>query len=278
MPAKSLPSLTLTPIGVIHTPYSDRYRAPRQPGLDEKDCQATIVLRPGCNFEQALDDLQGFEMIWILSWFHRNPNWKPKVLPPRGPRKKRGVFATRSPHRPNPLGLSAVRLLEVRGRTLRIGATDLLDGTPVLDIKPYLPYADAFPGARAGWLDDLPANAAHNAFRVEWSALAARQSEWLAGTHGIDLAAEATPILARDPQPHPYRRISRWNKSTLLLALKSWRVRFSVQDDCVSVERIVSGYALSAVQEKGRAPLYDEAAHADFHRQWPEYAGARDKA
>ena len=79
------------------------------------------------------------------------------MRPPRGPRVKRGVFATRSPHRPNAIGLSAVELVAVEGRSLRLGGTDFLDGTPVLDLKPYVPYADAFPEAKAGWIDEVDA-------------------------------------------------------------------------------------------------------------------------
>jgi tRNA-Thr(GGU) m(6)t(6)A37 methyltransferase TsaA len=86
------------------------------------------------------------------------------VQPPRGPKGKRGVLATRSPHRPNAIGLSAVELVAVEGRTLHLRGVDLLDGTPVLDVKPYVPYADAFPGARAGWIDAVDAaTGAHSA-------------------------------------------------------------------------------------------------------------------
>ncbi len=147
--------LTLRPIGVIRTPYTDRYRAPRQPGMAAEGREGVIELVAGLNMEQCVADLAGFDRIWVIVWFHRNERWKPRVLPPRGGRVKRSVLATRSPHRPNPLGLSVLRLLEVRGRTLRVADVDLLDGTPVLDIKPYIPYADAFPGSRAGWLDEV---------------------------------------------------------------------------------------------------------------------------
>ena len=80
-------------------------------------------------------------------------------MPPRGPRVRRSLFATRSPDRPNPIGLSAVRLLQVEGRHLHVRGIDLIDGTPILDLKPYLPYADAFPDAKAGWIDDIPRDA-----------------------------------------------------------------------------------------------------------------------
>ena len=114
----------LTPIGVIRSAYTDKYRAPRQPGVFDADVSATIELFPGQNFEQALQDLDGIEQIWILSWFDRATTWSPKVLPPRSDRK-RGVFATRAPHRPNPIGLSVARIVRIHGREIEI-ACDVL--------------------------------------------------------------------------------------------------------------------------------------------------------
>jgi tRNA-Thr(GGU) m(6)t(6)A37 methyltransferase TsaA len=106
--------------------------------------------------EKVFQDLYGFERIWLIFAFHLSEGWKSSVKPPRGG-PKRGVLATRSPHRPNSIGLSAVELIRIEGRTLHLRGVDLLDGTPVLDIKPYVPYADAFPAARAGWIDELDA-------------------------------------------------------------------------------------------------------------------------
>jgi tRNA-Thr(GGU) m(6)t(6)A37 methyltransferase TsaA len=278
-----LSALTLHPIGVIHTPYSDRFRAPRQPSMTDSSCEATLVLNAGENFEQAVEDLAGFDMIWLIAWLHRNRTWKPKVLPPRGPRKKRSVFATRSPHRPNPVGLSIARLLSIRGRTLHLGATDLLDGTPILDIKPYLPYADAFPDARAGWLDEVAAAEAHAKaqrleYKVKWSELARRQAEWLAAEFGIELAGEAERILTQDPSPHPYRRISRWSRTHLILAIKSWRVKFRVDGTVVSIERIVSGYSISSLGRAAQTQerLHDQQAHDAFHQAWPELVSEKE--
>ena len=106
--------------------------------------------------EAALQDLVGFERIWVVFVFDRSEGWKALVKPPRGG-PKRGVLATRSPHRPNAIGLSAVELVAVEERCLRVCGVDLLDGTPILDIKPYVPYADAFPASCAGWIDAVDA-------------------------------------------------------------------------------------------------------------------------
>ena len=152
-------ALSYRPIGIVHSPYRTRLDAPHQAvvvaGTETgQAAEAVLELDPGLP-EDVLRDLAGFERIWLIYALHRSEGWAPLVQPPRGPRKKRGVLATRSPHRPNAIGLSAVELVAVEGRTLRLRGVDLLDGTPVLDLKPYVPYADAFPEARAGWIDEV---------------------------------------------------------------------------------------------------------------------------
>lgn len=263
--------LTLEPIGVVRTPYTDRYRAPRQPGAWARGAEATIELAPGKNFEQALADLAGFDRIWVITWFHKNQGWRPKVLPPRGPRVRRGVFATRSPHRPNPLGLSLVRLLEVRGRVLRVADADMLDGTPVLDIKPYLPAVEAYPDARAGWLDALDEDEhAGTRYEVRWTPLADAQCAWLAA-RGVALRDVAERVLAQDAAPHrAYRRVMAHPEAGFQLAVKSWRVRFRTDDRVVTVVRVASGYAPDVVAAAPEGTLEDDAAHRAFHARWPE--------
>jgi len=153
------PPFHFQPIGYIRSPYTQRIDAPHQatiPAGDGPSGQAILELEPGLP-EASLKDLEGFAYLWVVFVFHKSDGWAPTVRPPRGPRVKRGVFATRSPHRPNAIGLSAVELVAVEGRSLRLGGTDFLDGTPVLDIKPYVPYADAFPEAKAGWIDEVDA-------------------------------------------------------------------------------------------------------------------------
>ena len=140
-------------IGIVHSPYRERYAAPRQPSLEKAE-PATIELNPGMNLEQALADVEGFSHIWVIYWMHLNRGWNPTVIPPRGPKIRRGLFSTRAPHRPNSIGLSAVRLTGIEGRRLHIEDHDMLDGTPVLDIKPYIPYTDAHPEATSGWLHE----------------------------------------------------------------------------------------------------------------------------
>ena len=157
----SLPDVVeLRPIGVVRSPHRERHGTPRQANIAadpslRPDESASLELFEHCLPERALADLEAFDRIWIVAYLHLNQGWNAKVIPPRGPRIARGLFATRAPHRPNPIGLSSARVLGVEGRLIRLERVDLLDGTPVLDIKPYLPSADAFPEARAGWVDEL---------------------------------------------------------------------------------------------------------------------------
>lgn len=142
----------LTEIAVAHSPLLHRRDAPCQPGIQPGVAGHLLVHPP---FVPGLADLAGFERIWLLYVFNRNAGFRLKVQPPRGPRQKRGLFATRSPHRPSPIGLTCVRLQRVEGAMLHVDGLDLLDGTPVVDIKPYIPRVDAFPEAAPGWLATL---------------------------------------------------------------------------------------------------------------------------
>jgi len=152
------PNFSYRPIGVLLSPYSRRIDAPHQStvveGTETGDFAiATLELADWLD-EKTIQDLRGFDRVWLIFAFHLSEGWKSTVKPPRGG-PKRGVLATRSPHRPNSIGLSAVELVKIEGRTLHLRGVDLLNGTPVLDIKPYVPYADAFPDSKAGWIDEL---------------------------------------------------------------------------------------------------------------------------
>jgi tRNA-Thr(GGU) m(6)t(6)A37 methyltransferase TsaA len=152
--------ITLQPIGVVHSPYTERHGTPRQAQLqsappDYLPAIAQIELFPHRVPAAALKDLETFDRIWVVAWLHLNHHWNPTVMPPRGPRIRRGTLATRAPHRPNPIGLSATRLLKVEGLCLHVEGIDLLDRTPVLDIKPYVAYCDAFPEAKCGYVNEM---------------------------------------------------------------------------------------------------------------------------
>lgn len=147
-------------IARIQTPFPEKFGVPRQSGL--VDTPAQIVFEPAYRNLDALRGIDGFSHLWLLWQFDRaeRESWSPTVRPPRlGGNERMGVFATRSPFRPNPIGLSCVKLEGVEqtenGPILHISGADLVDGTPILDIKPYLPYCDSVPDARGGWTDGL---------------------------------------------------------------------------------------------------------------------------
>jgi len=114
----------------------------------------TAILRVAHGLQNLMADLEGFSHLWVLFWCHHAEGWNHKVVPPRDD-VPRGLFATRAPHRPNPIGLSVVELRRIHRREIHIGAHDLLDGTPVLDIKPYVAAYDSVPEARAGWTEHV---------------------------------------------------------------------------------------------------------------------------
>ena len=154
-------SFQFTPIAFIRSPYTKRIAAPHQStvvqGTESGDAETAIVEFVADLPHAAFRELEGFERIWLVYVFDRSEGWKAEVRPPRGG-GKRSVLATRSPHRPNAIGLSAVNLVRVTETSLEVRGIDLLDGTPILDIKPYVPYADAFPDSKAGWIDAIDVN------------------------------------------------------------------------------------------------------------------------
>jgi tRNA-Thr(GGU) m(6)t(6)A37 methyltransferase TsaA len=144
------PSVPFHPIGVVNTPYKEQAGTPIQPKY-ARGVQGSVLIFE--EYAEALVDLDGFERIWLIYHLNRSKLWTPRVIPYRDT-VERGLFATRSPARPNPIGMSAVQLLSIVGRTLQVEGVDILDGTPLLDIKPYVPAFDAHPTSRAGWFDE----------------------------------------------------------------------------------------------------------------------------
>lgn len=246
--------LVCRPIGFVRSPFRERAEAPRQTAA-ARDVRGSIELLPGHDFEHALSDIETWPYLWVIFWFHLNEGWRPKVLPPRSDRR-RGLFSTRSPYRPNPLGLSVVKLEGVNGLVLSVSGLDMLDGTPVLDLKPYVPYADALNDAEGGWLerglDPQPG------FSVEIGAQAARELAYLRETWSIDLEAAIVRVLALGPQQHPYRRIRR-DGDSMILAVKDFRARFRVEGRSITVLAITSGY-------RPRELATNPAPELDAHR------------
>jgi len=244
------------PIAIFQSSHSETYEAPRQGVLAER-ASGSIQLRSDLS-QQACEDLRGFERVWLIYDFHENSSWKEKVRPPRFSDKKRSVFSTRSPYRPNSIGMSCVKLDAINGTELRISEHDLLDGTPILDIKPYLPYADSFPESETGWVQNT------EPFAVVWDAKIEEQLQWLETKAKLDVRQILTNQLAYEPTASRSKRVS-VDTEGFVFALRTWRFRFQVVDKTVVIKFIFSGYS-STQLANNNDPYTDKALHRDFQR------------
>ncbi|WP_438481703.1 tRNA (N6-threonylcarbamoyladenosine(37)-N6)-methyltransferase TrmO [Oleiharenicola lentus] len=263
-------TLTLHPIGFIRTHQQVKFQARHQP--EETSGERNVLeLVAGQNYEQALQDLAGFDRVWLIWWFHRNATWRPLVLPPRGPAQRRGVFATRSPHRPNFLGMTPVQLLAVEKRRLILGPCDLVEGTPVFDIKPYVPAYDSFPESRAGWIEEVDASLEQPPqFTVTFGPPAEAQATWLVENWKIDFRPRLIELLSRDPTPHRTRRIKRRGATQHVIACGAWRAVFTTTGSMICVDQIEAGYPLRFLTRPGYEAVPDREAQMAFIAIWPE--------
>ncbi|PSF12913.1 tRNA (N6-threonylcarbamoyladenosine(37)-N6)-methyltransferase TrmO [Marinobacter shengliensis] len=196
-------ALTLTPIAITHSCFKDKFGVPRQPGLT-RHAHADLLIQSPFDREDAFRGLETASHLWLTFQFHEaiRAEWRPVVRPPRlGGNKKIGVFASRSPFRPNSLGLSVVRnegLIRKNGQlVLRISDHDLIEGTPILDIKPYLPFADSVPEASLGWAESAPTERADVVFSLEATA----QLATLPVEEYPDVRALIEDVVSYDPRP-----------------------------------------------------------------------------
>lgn len=265
-------TLTLTPIGFLRTRQQVKFHAGHQASA-ASEARNELELLPDCDYESALRDLQGFDRLWLLWWFHRNEGWRPMVLPPRGPSQRRGLFSTRSPHRPNPLGLTAVTLLGIQGRTLLLGPCDLVADTPIFDIKPYVPAYDSFPHSKAGWIDEIDAEMQKAPeYTVTCSPVTTQQLTWLQEHWSIDLIPRLQDILSRDPSPHRTRRIKKRSDSLHEIGCGAWKAHFALEGKHISLLRLEPGYPDSFLVREGYEEIPDYEAQLAFLRLWPRLA------
>lgn len=206
-------SFSFSPVGTIYSCYKEKFGIPRQPGL-VKTATAELHLEQRFS-EESIRGLAGFSHIWVQFIFHKTlqQGWHSMVRPPRlGGNAKVGVFASRSPFRPNGLGLSVVELLAIElaptGIILQLGGCDLLDKTPVIDIKPYLPYVDSLPDAQAGFAATKP----EIKLTVDFSEQALIQCNEAKARLGKDIGLLITEILQLDPRPSYQQKKSLQNK------------------------------------------------------------------
>lgn len=232
-------AFSVSPIGLVHSIFKKKFGIPRQAGIIP-EARATIELLPPFNNEQSIRGLEGFSHIWLLFIFHDSATegWKPTVRPPRlGGRKKVGVFASRSPFRPNPIGMSAVELESIdfkKGKVfLHVRGIDLLHGTPIIDIKPYLPYSDSISHAAGGYANDPPGKVFDIRFSEEAGKIIALEEE--RGAAGLRILIEK--MLAGDPRPGYY--LPRHSKARFVITLMDLDIKWSIEDDKIIVREVV---------------------------------------
>ncbi len=223
--------MTISPIAHFHSPFPAKFGIPKQSGLVEQ-LPGTIVFEPSCRNADALRGIEGFDYLWLLWEFSANKHEASSLMvrpPLMGGNTKMGVFATRSPFRPNPLGLSSVRLERVdwdtpEGPVLHVLGADLMDGTPVYDIKPYIPYADSHPQARAGFVDENPIRR-----------LTVEISQKDASVFTADELSALVKTLELDPRPHYHNNDGKIYGMLYL----GHDVKFMVADGVLKVVEIV---------------------------------------
>ncbi|MEW8508277.1 MAG: tRNA (N6-threonylcarbamoyladenosine(37)-N6)-methyltransferase TrmO [Candidatus Thiodiazotropha sp.] len=216
------------PIGRIHSCFKEKFGIPRQSRLIA-EAEARLEIIPPYNRAEAFRELVDYSHLWIIFVFHASKNeWRPRIRPPRlGGNQRVGVFASRSPVRPNPIGLSVVDLLHLELSNnrvvLHLGGVDMLDGTPVLDIKPYLPYVDAIPDASGGYAPTAPGGA----IEISYAPAAEETLNRLSTTQAHKLQSLIQRILENDPRP---AYMDEAKRDKFGMRLYDFNIRWEVRD------------------------------------------------
>lgn len=220
-------SVDFQPIAYIYNEFKSKFAIPRQSGI-AKDMISTIVFEPEYRDINALRGLEGYSHIWLIWHFSDNKktSWSPTVRPPRlGGNKRMGIFATRSPYRPNPVGLSCVKLVDIvktenYGTVLKVSGADLLDKTPIFDIKPYLTFSDCVTDAKCGFADNTDITDIHVVF----------SDECLVNVD-MHMQSNITQILSNNPKPSYQNDCNR----IYSMNFGDSEIKFKYEDDCILV-------------------------------------------
>lgn len=230
-------TISIDPIAIVHSPFKEKFGIPRQPGLS-KSLTSSVKFLPGYSNEEVIRGLEGCSHIWLLFIFSEcvDKGWSTMVRPPRlGGNKRMGVFATRSPFRPNPIGLSPVKLVEIvqNGKELEliVSGADLLDGTPVIDIKPYLPYSDCITDAEFPFANEIRLLQQE----VTFSETAAPKVLEAETRLALPVKQQICELLKCDPRP-AYKKNA--PDRVYGVRLHDMNIRFSINDDQIRVHDI----------------------------------------
>jgi tRNA-Thr(GGU) m(6)t(6)A37 methyltransferase TsaA len=264
---------TFKPIAFFQTSKTQNLEASSQ-GTMDPSARGSIDLKHWPEWPAMLANLEGFSHLWLIFVFHQNSgNWKPKVLPPRADHKV-GVFASRSPYRPSPIGISAVKIEKIVASCIEVSGHDLVAGTPILDIKPYLPYADSFPEAEIGWV------AQTKDYELDWTERARQQIHFLRDLGLSELEAVLRQQLRFNPTDKQRKRVRPAAETTAetttartadqwIFSYRTWRIRFSVQEQRVQILDLNSGYGTEELLAEAD-PYHDKALHRQFRAMFPD--------
>lgn len=223
--------VTIHPIARMRSDFPNKFGIPRQSGLVE-ELRSTIVFEPEYRDAEALRGMEGFSHLWLIWQFSEaiRDGWSPTVRPPRlGGNTRMGVFATRSPFRPNNLGLSCVKLIGIEqtkenGTVIHVAGADLMDGTPIFDIKPYVPYSDCHTDATGGFTTNAGEFLLNVVFPEEWLAILPEEKQ-----------DAAKAVLSHDPRPSYQRKAGR----VYGLNFAGFDIRFTVEEQTLTVQEVV---------------------------------------
>lgn len=225
--------MELKVIAYARNGHTDKFGIPRQ-SREESPILTRIVFEPEYNVPEALRGIEGYSHLWLLWGFSKVDSWSPTVRPPRlGGNTRMGVFATRSPYRPNPLGLSSVRLIGIENGDLIVSGADVLDGTPIYDIKPYLSFSDSHPDAKNGFAEETKDYQLEVKWQVEGTTSIAEDKRYGLGLPR-DTKDAITYILAQDPRPAYQDDPEREYK----MDYGGYTITFSVKKQVVVVKKI----------------------------------------
>ena len=257
-------------IGTVHCEQQWHFDAPRQSGLAKN--LATIEVDAA--YSQALTGLRDFSRIWVVFIFH-TASEKLVIRPPRLAKGTVGAFASRSPHRPNRIGLSSVLLKEIRGSVLVVENHDFIDGTPVVDLKPYVSVYDSFDVPTEGWLKDAAPE-----FHVAFSETATQKLAFLAGRKVPGFRGFLEQQLSFLPDDAERKRIQRTSETEMTISYRTWRASFHLNREArlCTVCDIFSGWQPEELAEGASDPWHDKALHREFLRQFPAIDTPRPSA
>lgn len=272
---ESISSFPFKAIGYVRTSSRYRYEMPRQASFSGVPAFIEWEKEGAPEYAQAAKDLAGFERIWVIFCFHLNwDHWNVMVRPPVSPDgKKYSLFATRSPHRPNPIGLSCVELLSVEKNGLFIRNCDILDGTPVFDIKPYIPRADAFPQSAAGWHDRIK----DQEFHVEFTGEFLIKSRFLKELSNLDIENFCKVQLKYSPLDASRKRVKKIREggeeeeNIYSIGCRTWRASFVCREEkrVVLVKDLFSNYTEEELLPGSVDKYGDKEFHRAFRRAFP---------